>query len=68
MRFQFLIFSSWMRVLTGSHQPLENADDGANAFSSIDPLRPSTQAPSGGQTPDLTPAPPNATEKEPHRR
>ena len=55
-----------MGVLTDSHQLLENADDD-DAVSSIDLLRPSTQAPSGGQPPDVTPAPPNATEKEPHR-
>ncbi len=66
MRFQFLTFSRRMGVLTDSHQLLETADDD-DAVSSIDLLRPSTQAPSGQETPDVIHTPSNATDKEPHR-
>ena len=57
----------WMGVLTDSHQLLENEDANANAVSSMDLLRPNTQAPSGQETPDVIHTPSNATDKEPHR-
>ena len=56
-----------MGVLTDSHQLLENDDANANAVSSMDLLRPNTQAPSGQETPDVIHTPPSDRQGAPHR-